>query len=62
MLTLRQWRLAKEYSKEQVANVCGVHVNTYSKWEENPKTISIDNFKKICNLLNIELKDIFLGE
>lgn len=62
MLTLRQWRLAKEFSKEQVADACGVHVNTYSKWEENPNVISIENFKKICNLLKVDQNDIFLGE
>lgn len=62
MLTLRQWRLAKEYSKEKMAEVCGVHANTYSKWEDNPKSISLDNFEKICNFLHVEMSDIDLGK
>ena len=35
-LTLREWRRLKEVTQEQMAEVCGIHINTYRNWEEKP--------------------------
>lgn len=58
-LTLKQWRLAKGISQEDMAAKCGVHRNTYASWEENPDTISIRNAKIIADALAVDVDTIF---
>ena len=57
-LTMRQWRKAKEFSQEYMAECLGVHVNTYLNWEKEPEKISIENSQKIAKILNIPINDI----
>lgn len=58
--TIRELRRAKEISQEEMANVCGVHVNTYRAWEDNPSEIKLSKAVVIANRLGIGLEDIFL--
>lgn len=58
-LTIKQWRLAKEISQEQMAEKCGVHRNTYAAWEDRPEDISIKNAKIIANALGESVDRIF---
>lgn len=59
-LTLREWRRLKEVTQEQLAEVCGIHVNTYRTWEEKPSEIKISNAMKIADRLGITLDDLIL--
>lgn len=61
-LTIRQWRLAKEISQEQMAEKCGVHRNTYAAWEERPEDISVKNAKIIANVLGESVNKIFFDQ
>lgn len=61
-LTVKQWRLAKEITIAEMADACGVHYNTYAKWEEDPGKISIDAAKKIAAALGESVDAIFFGE
>ncbi len=61
-LTMKQWRLAKELSQEQMASKCGVHRNTYASWEENPESVSIKNAKIIAKALGENVNTIFFDE
>ncbi len=61
-LTIRQWRLAKEISQEQMAEKCGVHRNTYAAWEERPEDISVKNAKIIANALGESVNKIFFDQ
>lgn len=61
-LTVKQWRLAKEITIAEMAEACGVHYNTYAKWEEDPGKISIDAAKKIANALGESVDAIFFSE
>lgn len=61
-LTLKQWRLAKEISQEEMARKCGVHRNTYASWEENPDNISVRNAKIIAKALHESVNTIFFDE
>ena len=47
-LSLKQHRLVKGKTQEEMANLLGVHVQTYRKLEENPEDISIKQAKKNC--------------
>lgn len=57
-LTLREWRLAKEISQKTMAEICGIHVNTYMKWEENPKRIPVSKAYKIAMALGVGMDQI----
>lgn len=61
-LTLKEWRRAKGVSQAEMAEICGVHPNTYRTWEENPEEIKISNAILIANRLGLEVEDIFLSE
>lgn len=58
MLTIKQWRRAKEISLQKMADLLGVHVNTYTSWEENPQKITIGNAYKIAEILAVNISDI----
>lgn len=58
VLTLRQWRRAKEITQQGMADMLGVHVNTYQNWEEAPDKISIANAVKIAKIFNLTIGDI----
>ena len=59
-LTLREWRRIKEISQESMAKLCGIHVNTYRIWEENPAEIKLSCAYKIVERLGITLDDIVM--
>lgn len=61
-LTMKQWRLAKELSQEEIASKCGVHRNTYASWEENPDSVSVGNAKIIAKALGESVNVIFFNE
>ena len=61
-LTMKQWRLAKEISQEEMAFKCGVHRHTYASWEENPDNVSVGNAKKIAAALGESVNTIFFNE
>ena len=61
MLTLRQWRLAREKTIADMAEACGVHPNTYMAWEKNPDCISISAARKIAEALDIGIDVLFFG-
>ena len=59
-LTLRQWRLAREVSMEQMAKSLDIHPNTYAAWEQEPEKIPVGKAIKITQLLDVRLEDLFL--
>lgn len=58
-MTLRAIRLSKEVSKERMAEALGIHVNTYSRLEDDPGRITINQAKIISDMLDVSF-DIFL--
>lgn len=58
---VKEWRLLKEKTIEEMANECGVHWNTYKAWEANPEKITIENSKKIANALQVPLNSIIFA-
>ena len=61
-LTMKQWRLAKELSQEEMASKCNVQRNTYASWEENPDMVSVGNAKIIAKALGESVNTIFFNE
>lgn len=61
--SIKELRRAKEITQEEMASLCGVHLNTYRAWEDNPAEIKLSKAMIIARRLGIELKDvIFLPE
>lgn len=60
-LTLRQARLVKELTQEQMADILGVHVQTYRKIELNPDSATIKEAKILASKLGLDYNDIFFG-
>lgn len=61
-LTLKQSRLIKEKTQDEMAQILGVHVQTYRKLEENPENVTIGQAKKISSFLDISYNDIFFAD
>lgn len=57
-LTVRQWRMAREISQNTMAELLGVHINTYINWEKNPENISIKYALMIAKIFAVKLDDI----
>lgn len=60
-MTIRQIRLAKEITLQQMAERLGVHPNTYAAWEKEPNSISIGNAFRIAEIFGMSVDDIFLN-
>lgn len=57
-LSLKEWRRARGYSLNTMAELCNVHLNTYRAWEEKPSDIKLGNAFKIAEVLGITIEDI----
>ena len=60
-LSLKQWRLVKEMTIEQMAKACNVSANTYSEWEKNPGKVKVNNALKIAETLGVSVNEIFFN-
>lgn len=60
-LSLKQWRLVKEMTIEQMAKACEVSTNTYSAWEDDPGKVKVRNALKIAEALGVSVNEIFFN-
>lgn len=58
-LSLKQHRLVKGKTQDEMATMLGVHVQTYRKLEENPEEVTIKQAKMIAEYLGVPYNDIF---
>jgi DNA-binding XRE family transcriptional regulator len=58
-LTMKQARLLAELTQQEIAEILGVHVQTYMKWEKNPEEMSIGTAKQFSRIVKREFEDIF---
>lgn len=56
--TLKELRRAKGFSQNYMAEVCGIHINTYRAWEEKPSEIKLGMAFKIAEKLGVSINDI----
>lgn len=61
LLTLKQARLVRELTQEQLASLLGVHVQTYRKIEQNPDEATIKQAKVLSENLGLNYNEIFFG-
>lgn len=54
---LQEKRIEKKYSQEELARKINMSVETVRSWEQgkvNPNKMSLETYKKICFVLNLE--------
>lgn len=61
-LSLKQMRLIKGKTQDEMAQLLNIHVQTYRKLEENPDEATIKQAKKISEFLGVSYDDIFLAQ
>ena len=52
-LSLKQMRLIKGKTQDEMAELLNIHVQTYRKLEENPDEATIKQAKKISEFLGV---------
>lgn len=60
-VTLKQARVLKEKTQDEMASLLRIHVQTYRKLEENPETVTVGQAKVISRFLDIPYNDIFFA-
>lgn len=50
-MTLKQRRLMKNITQQEMADALGVAVTVYARWEHNPESIKLKNADRICAIL-----------
>lgn len=58
MLKVDEWRRAKNVTKKDMANLLGITVPTYDKFERNPSKMSVGMAKKVAEILEVDFGDI----
>lgn len=61
-LTLKEWRRARGISQKEMAELCGVHPNTYRMWEDEPGNIKLAEAMKIADRLGIAVEDLIFAQ
>ena len=61
-MELIEARKQARYSQEQVAGILGVSRPTYSKMERDPGGVTVEDAKKLADLFQVNVADIFFGD
>lgn len=61
-LTVKKARLIAGLKQKDIAEILGVHVQTYMKWERNPEEMSIGTAKQFSKIVGIEVEEIFFDK
>ena len=57
-LTLIQWRRAKGFSQQDMADKLNVNLSTYRKWEQDTGLITFRNGEKIAQIIEVPIDEI----
>ena len=58
-ITMKQARVGAEMTQQQVADLLGVHVQTYQRMEQHPQDVTIKQGKKFSDIVGYNFEDIF---
>ena len=62
IFTVKQARKYAGKTQSEMAEALKIHKDTYRKIENNPKTATIDQAKKIADFTGIEFDQIFFAQ
>lgn len=60
--TVREWRAYLRLSKSEVAKRMGVHVQTYTRMEDKPESITLTEAVKLSSVFGCVPKEIIFFE
>lgn len=60
-MTLKEAREKKGIKQSFIAEQLGVSVQTVSNWETGKCDMRVTTAKKLCEILGVEISDIFFG-
>lgn len=61
-LSIKEWRRIREISQESAAKACGVHVNTYAKWEKDAEKMPVRAAYALAALFGVSVEDIIFDK
>lgn len=61
-LTLKQARVINEISQHKMAEMLGIHVDTYRKIEREPDMATIEQARKISKITGVPVEQIFFAQ
>ena len=59
--SLKSARALRNYTQQEMADLLGVHCNTYADWEKHPENVRIKDAKRIASVLELPVSAIFYG-
>lgn len=57
-LTMKQVRLIKGYSQQELGEMLGVHKQTVGKWERDANDMPLGKVKKFAEIVQMEMDEI----
>lgn len=60
-MNLIEARKNARYSQEAVAGILGISRPTYAKMEQYPESVTVEDAKKLSELFDVPVADIFFG-
>ena len=61
VLTMKQARIGIGKTQQELADLMGVHVQTYARMEKHPYDMTIAQAKKFCEIVGIPISDLYFG-
>lgn len=62
MMTVKQARMLRGLTQQQVADALNVNVDTYRRIEKNPQKATIEMAVQFCCIVQKKLDKIFFGD
>lgn len=59
---IKKYRLEKNLTQQQLADMCNLTKNSISSYERNEYTPCIIPLLKLCNALNVKVEDLYYFE
>lgn len=59
--TVKQVRMLSDKTQQEMANLLGIHVQTYRKIEKNPERTTFQQGQRISEATGISVDQIFFG-
>lgn len=60
-ITVKQARVGKDFTMQEVADKMGIHVQTYAKLEKDPEQFTIRQAEDFCGIVEVPMEKIFFG-
>ena len=60
-LTLKQARVINEITQQKMADLLGIHLDTYRKIEKNPDLATIEQARKIAEATGVPVAQLFFA-